>query len=44
MNRTLLAEWAYASRFNDTAERIAALPAYLDPLGSREELVLPIPR
>jgi transposase InsO family protein len=30
MNRTLLAEWAYASRFNDTAERIAALPAYLD--------------
>jgi len=30
MNRTLLAEWAYARPFEDTAERIADLPAYLD--------------
>ena len=30
MNRTLLAEWAYARPFNDTAERIASLSGYLD--------------
>ncbi len=28
--RTLLAEWAYARPFGDTAERIADLPAWLD--------------
>jgi transposase InsO family protein len=30
MNRTLLAEWAYARPFEDTAQRIAELPLYLD--------------
>jgi transposase InsO family protein len=30
MNRTLLAEWAYARPFADTAERAASLAAYLD--------------
>jgi transposase InsO family protein len=30
MVRTLLAEWAYARPFTDTAERIAHLPAFLD--------------
>jgi transposase InsO family protein len=30
MNRTLLAEWAYARAFHDTAQRIASLPGYLD--------------
>jgi transposase InsO family protein len=30
MNRTLMAEWAYARPFRDTAERIADLPAFLD--------------
>jgi transposase InsO family protein len=30
MNRTLLAEWAYARPFTDTAQRIADLPVYLD--------------
>ena len=30
LNRTLLAEWAYAHPYRDTAERIALLPAFLD--------------
>jgi transposase InsO family protein len=30
MNRTLLAEWAYARPFADTADRVASLAAYLD--------------
>jgi transposase InsO family protein len=30
MVRTLLAEWAYARPFRDTAERIALLPVFLD--------------
>lgn len=30
MNRTLMAEWAYARPFTDTAQRIADLPSYLD--------------
>lgn len=30
MNRTLLAEWAYARPFTDTAQRVADLPVYLD--------------
>ena len=28
--RTLLAEWAYASSFHDTATRVASLPAFVD--------------
>jgi len=28
--RTLLTEWAYASAFHDTAERVASLPAFVD--------------
>jgi transposase InsO family protein len=28
--RTLLGEWAYASAFATTADRIASLPRYLD--------------
>jgi transposase InsO family protein len=28
--RTLLSEWAYASSFHDTAQRIASLPAFVD--------------
>jgi transposase InsO family protein len=30
LNRTLATEWAYARPFNSTAERSAALPAWLD--------------
>jgi transposase InsO family protein len=30
LNRTLLAEWAYARPFRDTAQRIAQLPQYID--------------
>ncbi len=30
MVRTLLAEWAYARPFHDTADRIALLPVFLD--------------
>jgi len=28
--RTLLAEWAYATPFHDTAQRVASLPAFVD--------------
>ncbi len=30
MVRTLLAQWAYARSFHDTAERVALLPRFLD--------------
>jgi transposase InsO family protein len=30
MVRTLLTEWAYASPFASTAQRVASLPRYLD--------------
>jgi hypothetical protein len=33
MVRTLLTEWAYASPFASTAQRVASLPRYLDFYG-----------
>lgn len=35
MVRTLISEWAYAGKFNDTVERIAALGRYLDFYNTR---------